>query len=73
MEQANQTLLALLCFGLVKHTNSTWVEFFFLVDLVINTSVAHASGKSPFEDIYRYHVRPPVNLVLGQERDKLIV
>ena len=44
-----------------------WVS---LVDLGIDSLVAYASVKSPFEVIYEYPIRLPADLALGQESNK---
>ena len=45
-------VLELLQAELLKHSDSSWVECISSVELGINSSVAHASGKMPFEVVY---------------------
>ena len=52
MEKTNQIVLALLQAELLKHSNSSLVERISSFELGINSSVAHASGKMPFEVVY---------------------
>ena len=59
-----------MCAELIKHADSTWVERLASVELGINSSVASASGRSPFEVVYGCPVWLPIDLVLSKERDK---
>ena len=65
MERANQTVLALLQAELLKHSDSSWVKHISSVDLGINSSMAHASGKTPFEVVYGTLIQLPIDLALG--------
>ena len=53
MERTNQAVLALLRAELLKHSDSSWIELISSVELGINSSVANASSKMPFEVVYR--------------------
>ena len=58
-------VLALLQAELLKHSDSSWVEHISSVELGINSSVAHASGKMPFEAVYGTSIQLPIDLALG--------
>ena len=58
-------ILALLRAELLKHSDSSWVECISLVELGINSTVAHASGKMPLEVVYGTLILLPIDLALG--------